>query len=162
MNTELPSDYVEILKKEYPRRLGDNGWLHVRTLVPRAVTMGATWARILAGTRAYKAHCDSTAKTGTELVKQARTFYGPSQYFDEWADMEPIQTPRQSAEAARWAGLRARSEAIGFRAPTAVETTDSYETVLRRAERERMEACQRPASSAPGNVVAMLAKAKRL
>lgn len=159
----LPADYLDQLKKIYPRRLGDNGWLHVRSLVPRALTMGASWDRILTGTLAYAEHCNVTGKTGTELVKAARTFYGPCQYFDEWADMPPIETPKQRAEAARWAGLRARSAAIQFRDPTAVESADVYETVLRRAEREHEE-CRASyggtgARDVP-NVVSMLARQK--
>lgn len=123
--------------------------------------MGATWDRILAGTRAYKAHCDKTGKTGTELVKQARTFFGPQMYFDEWADMQPIQTPRERAEAGRWEALRVRAAACGFRAPTAVESPDVYETAMRQVERERA-AYPQPASGGPGNVVSMLTKAKTL
>jgi len=144
----LPPDYVEQLKKEYPRRDGDNGWVHVRTLIPRALTAGATWERILAGTRAYKAYCDKNGKTGTELVKQARTFFGPNQFWDEWADMEPVKTPRQAAEEVRWAALRVRAEACGFRSPTAVESPDVYETAMRQAERERA-AYPRSASVVP-------------
>lgn len=97
MKSELPSDYLEILKSEYPKRLGDQGWIHVRTLVPRALSAGATWERILKGTRAYRMHCDGTNKTGTELTKQARTFYGPGQYWEEWADMEPAKPVRRSS-----------------------------------------------------------------
>lgn len=156
---ELPTDYLEQLKAIYPRRLGDNGWIHVRTLIPRALTAGASWERILAGTRAYRSHCDETGKTGTELVKQARTFYGPTMYFDEWADMLPVQTPRQKAEEARWAALRVRGEACGFRPPTAHDSPDSYETALRQAERER-GSCQSSASPVR-SIVTALSVAKR-
>jgi hypothetical protein len=159
----LPVDYLEQLKRCYPRRLGDNGWLHVRTLVPRALSAGASWERILAGTQAYAEHCNATGKTGTELVKQAKTFFGPCQYFDEWADMQPIETPKQRAEAARWTGLAARSAAIRFRPPTAMESPDVYETALRLAERE----CRECTGSLEGsrardmpNVVSMLARQK--
>jgi hypothetical protein len=156
---QLPTDYVEQLKREYPCRDGDNGWIAVRTLIPRALSAGTTWERILAGTKAYKAHCDKKGLTGTELVKQARTFYGPGQYFEEWADMQPIQTPQQRAQEARWAGLQARREAIGFRGPTVHDSPDTYETALRQAERERLESTgsrHSPVARDIPNVVTML------
>lgn len=160
---QLPTDYLEQLRAEYPRRDGDNGWLHVRSLVPRAITMGATWARILKGTRAYKIHCDRKGLTGSELVKQARTFFGRDQWWEEWCDMAPVQTPQQLAQAARWVGLKARSAAIGFRDPTAMESCDVYETVLRRAEREYEDSTgsrRAPIARNIPNVINMLAKAK--
>lgn len=159
----LPDNYLEQLKREYPRRDGDNGWLAVRTLIPRALSAGLSWERILQGTRAYRAHCDRKGLTGTGLVKQAKTFYGPDQYFEEWADMQPVQSPQERAREARWAGLRARSAAIQFRDPTAMESADVYETVLRRAEREHEECKasyqQSEARDVP-NVVSMLTRAK--
>jgi hypothetical protein len=133
----LPTDYVEQLRREYPQRLGDNGWIAVRTLIPRALSAGATWERILCGTRAYRAHCDSTGKTGTELVKQARTFFGPQQYWEEWADMQPAKTAHQQLQEKRWEALKQRAGACGFRPPTPVESPDVYETALKFFERER-------------------------
>jgi hypothetical protein len=134
----LPAEYWEILKAEYPRRYGDQGWIAVRTLVPRALTAGATWDEILEGTRSYKRFCDATGKTGTELVKQAKTFYGPQQLWTE--DYSP-PTPKKSAAQTileqRWSKLRARAVAIGFRAPLPVESPDVYETALRLYERDR-------------------------
>lgn len=131
----LPEDWLEHLRREYPKRDGDNGWIAVRTLVPRAITAGATWDRILAGTRSYRRHCDEKGKTGTELVKQAKTFYGPQNYFDEWADMEPVKTPQQAREEAIWASLNERARRIGFREPWGVESHQVYETALREAEK---------------------------
>jgi hypothetical protein len=134
----LPSDYWEILKQEYPRRYGDQGWIAVRTLVPRAITGGATWKEILEGTRAYRRFCDATGKTGTELVKQAKTFYGFNQLWTE--DYAPPQPKRSAAELAlesRWNALRARAVSLGFRAPMPVESADVYETALRFHERDR-------------------------
>lgn len=162
---QLPPDYLELLKKAYPRRLGDNGWLYVRTSVPRALTCGAIWDRILAGTLAYAEHCNVTGKTGTELVKAAKTFYGPCQYFDEWADMQPVVTPQQRVQEARWVALQARRAACGFRPPTPIESPDVYETQLRSAEREQLESSGtysgQGARNIP-NVVAILTQAKRI
>jgi len=161
MKTSLPAEYVEILKAEYPRRLGDNGWIHVRTLVPRALTAGATWERILAGTRAYKTHCDTTGKTGTELVKQARTFYGSVMYFEEWADMQPVKTVKAQAEETRWEALKVRAKACGFRPPTTLDSEGAFETSLRLAEQERAAALTSNKSRPVVDIVSALAKAKR-
>lgn len=133
----LPPDYLEILKAEYPRRYGDQGWIAVRTLVPRALTAGATWEEILEGTRSYRRFCDATGKTGTELVKQAKTFYGSQQLWTE--DYSPPQPKRSAQELAleqRWERLRARGVSAGFRAPLPVESPDVYETALRMHERD--------------------------
>lgn len=132
----LPTDYLERLKDSYPSRDGDNGWLYVRTAIPRALSAGSTWERIQKGTLAYRAHCDRKGLTGTDKVKQARTFYGPDQWFEEWADMEPVIDARAAALQARWAALHRRRLAIHFRPPSEMETVDSFETTLRQAERE--------------------------
>lgn len=134
----LPPDYVEQLRAEYPRRYGDQGWIAVRTLIPRAITAGSTWNEILEGTKAYKRYCDQTGKTGTELVKQAKTFYGPNQLWTEdYSPPEKAKSPAQIAEARRWDGLRNRAVASGFREPMSVESADVYETALRFHERDQ-------------------------
>lgn len=160
----LPDNYLEQLKAIFPARDGDNGWFHVRTLIPRALSAGARWDRILAGTQAYRTHCDRKGLTGTEMVKQARTFFGPAQYWEEWADMKPPVSAHERAQAAQWAVLRARQAAIQFRDPAAVESPDVYETMLRQAEREcreRTGSYSREAAKSIPNVVSILTQAKR-
>jgi hypothetical protein len=110
----LPTDYLEILKGLYPKRAGDNGWFHVRTAVPRRITEGATWERILAGTRNYARFCEREGKVGSAYVKQAQTFYGPSAYFDEWAEQEEVRSPAQLEAELKWIALEERAKAMGF------------------------------------------------
>ena len=50
---------------------------------------------ILEGTKAYAKWCDYTGKTGTELVKQARTFYGRDQWWDEDYSIPDTYKPRR-------------------------------------------------------------------
>ena len=141
----LPSDYWEILKREYPRRYGDQGWIAVRTLVPRAIGAGATWAEILEGTRAYRRFCDATGKTGTELVKQAKTFYGFNQLWTEdYSAPEPKRSTADLILESRWTALRTRAVSIGFRTPLPVESPDIYETALRMYERDRPKVVEIP------------------
>ncbi len=158
---QLPTDWLEQLKREYPKRDGDNGWIAVRTLVPRALSAGATWDRIMAGTKAYRVHCESTDKSGTAYVKQARTFYGPEQYFDEWADMLPVKTQKQIAEEARWVMLKDRAAACGFRQPSSVESEGAYETSLRFAEREYAAKLNKETARPVAEVINFLSKEKR-
>lgn len=86
------------------------------------------------------------------MVKQARTFYGPEMWFDEWADMQPVKSQSQILADRRMESLKERARAIGFREPSAVESADVYETALKHAERETPR----------GELVSMLARAKRL
>lgn len=158
----LPTDWLDQLKREYPKRNGDNGWIAVRTLVPRALTAGATWERIMAGTKAYRVHCDKTEATGTAYVKQARTFYGPEQYFEEWADMQPAKTGKQVAEDVRWDTLKARAKVCGLRPPTQMESQGAYETLLKLAEQDHAVTLARTTPRPVVNIVADLAQRKRV
>jgi hypothetical protein len=159
----LPIDWLEILKREFPRRDGPHWWLRVRTLLPQSVSGGATWDDILAGTRAYAAYCDRQGITGTQYVKPACNWYDyrTQGWTEDYAMPAKPLSPAAQVEAARWVGLRARGEAAAFRPPTAVESPDVYETALRLAERARGETCPSPANNDPRSVVSMLARSKR-
>lgn len=79
----LPDDWLSQIKAEYPKRYGGQGWFALKRLIPARLTEGCTWEEIIEGTKAYARYCDHTGKTGTELVKQARTFYGRDCWFLE-------------------------------------------------------------------------------
>ena len=99
MKTEIPEDWLEQLKNEYPKRYGGQGWAALRRLIPQRLSEGATWDEILEGTKAYAKFCKHTGKTGTELVKQARTFYGRDCWFLEDYDVpEPTFKRRRPEE----------------------------------------------------------------
>jgi hypothetical protein len=96
MKQELPTDWFEQLKSEYPKRYGGQGWAAVRRLIPARLSEGASWDELLNGTKAYAKFCVHTGKTGTELVKQARTFYGRDCWFSEDYEVpETNFTPRK-------------------------------------------------------------------
>ena len=127
--TQLPPDWLEQLRAIYPRRDGHQGWMQVRTVAPRALTAGATWERMLAGTKAYRAHCERKGITGTDFVAQAKTFFGPQMLFDEYADMPAPISEAERKEAESMQKLIARRAAIGlpnFREPYPNETSDEY------------------------------------
>ena len=110
----LPDDWLEQLKLTYPRRNGDQGWGKVRSLVPREISKGATWERMLKGAQNYAKHCQKAGNLGTEYIKQAATFFGRDQWFEEWADMD-LRTPAEIALDKQWAALEARARALGFK-----------------------------------------------
>jgi hypothetical protein len=102
---EIPEDWLEVLKTEYPRRHGGNGWHALKKIVPARLSEGFTWEDILNGTRSYKKYCIRTGIAGTIYVKQARTFFGPDCWFDEDYD-EPVKEvvyrqPEQQTEEQR-------------------------------------------------------------
>jgi hypothetical protein len=159
----LPADWLEILKREYPRRDGPHWWLRVRTLLPQSLSAGAKWEDILEGTRAYRGYCDRQGITGTAYVKPACNWfdYRTQGWTEDYAPPPKPKSPQDLRQEARWAGLQARAAAIGFRGPSAVESADVYETVLRRVEREHAETCPSSAKNDPASVVTLLVKEKR-
>jgi hypothetical protein len=84
----LPDNWFELLKNEYPKRPGGQGWGSVKKLVPRAIQSGATWDEILAGTKAYKKWVQSSGKAGTEYIRMAQTFFGPGEWWAEEYEVE--------------------------------------------------------------------------
>lgn len=151
---QLPTDWWDVLQKEYPRRYGPTGWIQVRVMIPRAIQMGHTWEQILGGTRAYKIYCDDTQITGTEKVQMPKTFYDIRNqgWAEDYAPPPKQQTPMEFKLQVRWEELKLRAQACSFREPYPVESADVYETQLRQFEREH------PARKPTDNVVSMLAK----
>jgi len=132
---DLPEDWLEQLKALYPRRSGGHGWGALPRLIRKALASGATWESLLQGTKSYRGYCDREGLTGTNFVKQARTFYGSDGWWQE--SYEPEAKPKLPAQIAlerRWQALRDRADLCGFRGPTPLESADVYETQLRFAE----------------------------
>lgn len=129
--SDLPSDWFERIKAAYPKREGGHGWPIARAKILASIANGASYERILAGTVAYAAHCRKKGQTGTEFVQQARTFYGPGQWWDEYADMD-IRTVQQVAEDTEWSRLKAKAAKEGFRQPVEGESIQVYNTLLER------------------------------
>lgn len=87
---DLPEDWLEILKREYPRRAGGQGWGKARAGCLARIKEGHTWEKILRGTQGYGHHCTATGICNTGFVKQAATFYGPGLWFLD--DYDPAVT----------------------------------------------------------------------
>jgi hypothetical protein len=80
-------------------------------------------------------------KTGTEYVKQAATFFGRDQWFEEWADMD-VRSEHEIAIDRRWEALQERATPHGLvvnRAARFESEQERVNTVEREALNRRFE-----------------------
>ncbi|HHH1633199.1 TPA: YdaU family protein [Yersinia enterocolitica] len=81
---EYPPEF-EVAWLEYPRRPGSPDKHGALKAWNARLRDGITADAMLEGVRRYAAFVKATGKTGTEFIKQAKTFFGPSKHFDdEW------------------------------------------------------------------------------
>lgn len=81
---EYPPDFEDVWK-EYPRRPGSPDKHGAFNAWKARIREGATAAEILAGVKRYATYIQATGRSGTEFIKQAKAFFGPScHYEDEW------------------------------------------------------------------------------
>ena len=99
MSDELPADWLEQLKNEYPKRAGGHGWGHARVRVLARIKEGHAFEQIKDGTSRYRHYCTNAGISGTEFVKQAQTFYGPGLWFLD--DYDTHQETEDVAELAK-------------------------------------------------------------
>lgn len=95
----------------YPKRAGSNSRADAAKAWDARVKAGADPAAMLEGVKRYAAFCCATRKVGTEYVKQAATFFGPSEHFLEaWTPppgqrvihpdaVQPVAAPRPVVES---------------------------------------------------------------
>lgn len=86
--SKLPEDWQQQIKAAYPKRYGGYGWADALRLIQSAVARGESFEAILAGTVRYRKYCEASGKIGTELVRQAKTFFGPGRWWAEYDDLE--------------------------------------------------------------------------
>ena len=79
----LPTDFLDQIKAVYPKRVGGQGYGHVKKRIPQLIQAGETWEGLLEGAKRYAALMDATGQTRTPYVMQARTFYGPGEWWLE-------------------------------------------------------------------------------
>jgi len=109
----LPEDWFEQLKAAYPKRDGGNGWPLARTKAQSALNAGAEFERMLLGVQNYAKYCQRKGWIGMDLIQQAKTFFGPGMWWEEYADID-VRTPAEISADKQWAGLEARAKALGF------------------------------------------------
>ena len=67
----------------YPTRSGGNPKRRAFKAWCARIQEGRTAEQLIDGVRRYAAYCKAQGKTGTEYVKQAATFFGPDEEFNE-------------------------------------------------------------------------------
>ncbi|MDN0113180.1 hypothetical protein [Yersinia intermedia] len=81
---EYPPEF-EAAWLEYPRRPGSPDKHGALKAWNARLRDGVTVDAMLEGVKRYAAFVKATGKAGTEFIKQAKTFFGPSKHFDdEW------------------------------------------------------------------------------
>ncbi|KWD62343.1 hypothetical protein WL68_19270 [Burkholderia cepacia] len=78
----------------YPKRAGGNSKRDALKAWNARLAAGELPHGLIAGTKRYAAFCAATGKVGTEFVKLAATFYGPSRHFAEDWTLPTEQSPR--------------------------------------------------------------------
>lgn len=87
----------------YPKRAGDNPKERALKAWHARISEGNSEEDLLAGVRRYAAFVRATGKEGTEYVKQAATFFGPSKGFLEtWAPPEAHIAAGDTTARANW------------------------------------------------------------
>ena len=103
----LPSDWLQQIRDAYPKRIGGQGWGHVKKRIPVLIKAGESFDDMLNGCKAYSKLLKATDKHGTEFVMQARTFFGPGEWWledyllpsDEYVPRKPeVVTDEMRAE----------------------------------------------------------------
>lgn len=91
----------------YPKRVGGNNKQMAQKAWNARITAGESAEAMIEGTRRYALFCERSGKMGTEYVKQAGTFFGPSRHYAESWDLPAEQAksqgaPRQSSKPAKF------------------------------------------------------------
>lgn len=97
----------------YPKREGNRD----RKAAEKAFAAAArrnTAAEIITGAARYAAHCDATGKTGTQYVRQARTWLNADGWTEEYQNAAPSK-PLNSRHDRIDAALRVIDEKMGLR-----------------------------------------------
>lgn len=99
----MNDEQFDFLWAQYPKRQG-NLKGKSRKLIERHIQKGhATYEEILAGTIAYARHIERESqrpKWRRCFIKQAQTFFGPSQHWEGYED-EPDPEPQRESAADR-------------------------------------------------------------
>lgn len=92
--------FIEVWEA-YPRRQGGNSRKNAEVRYRKAVKSGVDAECILAGVRAYAAHCDATGKTGTEWVKTAEAWLNGRYWESDWSVSLSRAPPHRPAKNLR-------------------------------------------------------------
>ena len=89
----------------YPKRAGGNPKASALKAWSARIREGVSALEMLKGVERYAAFVEQTGKTGTEFVKQAKTFFGPDRHFTADWSLPSGQFRSDSAFKASYAGV---------------------------------------------------------
>jgi len=89
---DLPTDWLDQLKTEYPKRSGPMRWPRVFLPVRRAL-MDVTWSEIIEGIKRYKAYAIASGKEGSDFVIGPESFFKDEIYKEQFEHKAP-QDPK--------------------------------------------------------------------
>ena len=98
------TEFDDRVKPLYPKRQGDQRWEAAISHFRAARKGGEPLESIVNGVLRYAAYCQNKGWVGTELVKQARTFFGSEKCWrEEWAlgPVTPAGRPRRGSDFGR-------------------------------------------------------------
>lgn len=90
IDDDEPPDWFELFWDTYPPRAGDRKRAASEDKFKTRVKDGVDPRAIIAGAERYRAYCDATRKTKTELVQQATT------WLNNRAWLEPFEIPEDA------------------------------------------------------------------
>jgi len=128
-------EFTSIVRPLYPKRTGDQRWEAAKSHYRAARKAGEAMDAIVSGVERYAVFCAATGKTGTELTKQAATFFGREKC---WRDPWEIPPPA-SREGPAWKNSRAPVEPSRGAESTVLTPDEDVRKYQERLRRERAE-----------------------
>jgi hypothetical protein len=97
---QMPVDWSEQLRKEYPERAGPMGWGGSRLMLSvRKALMATTWERIMEGVRGYAEYARISGKEGTEFILSPKSFFDDCVYLEQLTYKVPEDPKKIEARA---------------------------------------------------------------
>lgn len=139
-NLNSYTDDFEIAWSEYPQRAGGNSKSDAFKAWNARLREGHKPEDMIAGVKRYRLFCDAAERTGTAFVKQAASFFGPSDppHFLEASAPTQKQTTKNRTQLPRSDGdLEPWARANGFGSSRPGETYQQYRVRLQREADQR-------------------------
>jgi uncharacterized protein YdaU (DUF1376 family) len=127
---------------EYPARVGGSDKKGAYKAWRARLAGGHSPEAMTAGAKRYARFCFDTGRLGTEYVKDAKTFFGPSEHFtNEWVSPDPASKHKGGAPGSESESARAKETTYQPPAPgprtglTRIDGTPEPNAAAERAER---------------------------
>jgi hypothetical protein len=132
---QMPSDWLDQLKQEYPHRSGPMSWPRVFLKVRRAL-MESNWETLIEGVKRYAKYCQEAGIDGSAFVVQPARFFEDEIYLEDLsfcAAEDPKKAEAKRKEADYLARVTVRASGLGI-SRYADEPAAALETRCRLAE----------------------------